>query len=192
MPISGELSNFDPGTISAETALTVFRQIHSNQLMLCDGLEAIADSFPDDVQRETCMFAAEAMEMLLPLHHSLEEDILFPALLKKETNDPALRGTLARLTGEHRTDEGYCAEAVELLKPLAAGEPPQNAEADGYLLRGLFESWRRHIAFEDEYILPRAEALLQNDELRGLAVALKSQLKDKVGAKSRSNQKRLF
>lgn len=168
-----EFDRIDPGETTARTALLLFRRLHDEHLKLCDVLEDIADSFPNHFRSDVCALAASLLESRVPAHHKLEEQALFPLLVNRARTDSALRRSLLRLTDEHRLDEGYFAEAIDLLKELAGGQRSSNAEADGYLLRGLFESWRRHIAFEDEHVLPKAQALLSDQDLVRLRDDLK-------------------
>jgi hemerythrin-like domain-containing protein len=99
---------------------------------------------------------------------SINGKALFPLLAARAGHDTALMSALSRLKGEHQMDEGYCDEVLELLSALS-NSSPENAEAAGYLLRGLFECMRRHIAFEEDYLLPKARAVFKDDDLRALA-----------------------
>ncbi len=149
--------------------LEMISREHSEHLGLCDKLEEIADSLPNNVDRNTCACAALALRYRVGVHHAVEENALFPLLITRVGNDMAFLRTLLRLQDEHRTDEGHCDEAVELLTSLSKGDQPENAEAAGYLLRGLFECMRRHIAFEEDHILPKAREVLKESDLRFLA-----------------------
>ena len=172
MQIPRELEQIDPNEITAENALSLFYKSHDAHLKLCDVLEGIADSLPDEIRPDECAYVVRVLEPAVPLHHSLEETVFFPCLLERSHHDPALVEIVERLSGEHRTDEGYIAEAIELLRPLAGGNMSVNAEAAGYLLRGLFESWRRHITFETELILPRAAQVFTAADRDNLATGL--------------------
>ena len=44
-------------------------------------------------------------------------------------------------------------EGGDTLNRLGSGDGTVNAEAAGYMLRGFFESIRRHIAFEQQFML---------------------------------------
>jgi hypothetical protein len=43
----------------------------------------------------------------------------------------------------------------EAVMAIGHGRSTDNAEVVGFMLRGFFESLRRHIAFEREHVLPR-------------------------------------
>ncbi|NNF81038.1 MAG: hemerythrin domain-containing protein [Rhizobiales bacterium] len=163
----------EPAIVTAFSALKFVKLNHDQHLQLCDLLEEIADSLPDRVDERQCVYAADALRYRVNIHHQLEEEVLFPRLMARATGDRELRGILNRLADEHRTDEGHCEEAIELLTKLSHGMPPPNVEAAGYMLRGLFEGLRRHIAFENDHVLPMAQALLQEDDLEALACEIR-------------------
>ena len=133
------------------TSLDWLNRAHGEQLRLCDALEEIADSLPDKINRQKCIYAAKALGPLVRGVHRYEETVLFPALLAAE-KDSALAETIARLKFEHCEDECFSEELSETLLSLGRGDPV-NAEAAGYMLRGFFEAMRRHIAFERQFIV---------------------------------------
>jgi hypothetical protein len=175
MPSSGPLN--DPSVLTKNAGspgnpLAMISREHSEHLDLCTRLEEIADSLPNNVDRHACTCAALALRYRVGVHHTLEEEVLFPLLTARAGGDVALMGTLLRLKDEHRTDEGYCDEVLELLTALSTGARPANAEAAGYLLRGLFECMRRHIAFEEDHLLPKAREVLEEGDLQTLALKM--------------------
>ncbi len=126
---------------------------HREQLRLCDALEEIADSLPAAVNRQKCIYAAKVLGPLIHGLHRYEEQVLFPHLAARAASDGALGQTLNRLKFEHCEDECFAEELVDILLKLGSGAPDVNAEAAGYMLRGFFETIRRHIAFEREHLL---------------------------------------
>ena len=152
-----------------DNPLEMIARDHREHLDLCDKLEEIADSLPNSIDRHACTCAALALRHRVSVHHAMEEEALFPLLSARVGDDIAFMRTLQRLQDEHRTDEGYCDEVLELLTSLSNGNQPHNAEAAGYLLRGLFECLRRHIAFEEDHLLPKARELLNESDLQVLA-----------------------
>ncbi len=126
---------------------------HREQLSLCDSLEQIADSLPDDVDRTQCISVAKALPPLIKRIHEFEENTLFPWLEGQLPEREGLHETLNRLKFEHVEDECFAEELLDLLHQLANGGKPSNPEAAGYMLRGFFESVRRHIAFEREHLM---------------------------------------
>ena len=63
------------------TSLAWLSRAHAEQLRLCDALEEIADSLPDKINRQKCIYAAKALGPLVRGVHRYEETVLFPALL---------------------------------------------------------------------------------------------------------------
>jgi len=141
---------------------------HEAQLQLCDQLEAIADSLPGNVDPLACRRVAIALRQDVHLHHLDEEEGLFPLMRGHAPEDAALIDMIRRLESEHASDEGFSDELTELLERLSRGEQPHDQEAAGYMLRGFFESFRRHLSFENDVILPRASAMLTQAERDGL------------------------
>ena len=130
----------------------VMKRAHHEKLRLCEALEEIADSLPGQVDRLKCIGIASALVPLLRSIHQYEEEIVYPAY---EAAVGAGAGqTSSRLRAEHLEDECFADEVTEVLMAIGHGEAIENAEAVGFMLRGLFETMRRHIAFESEHILP--------------------------------------
>ncbi len=133
-------------------------QGHSDQLSLCNSLEQIADGLPDDVDRAQCLSVAKALPPLIKRIHDFEENTLFPWLEAQMPERTELRETINRLKFEHVEDECFAEEILDLLHKLGNGGKPANPEAAGYMLRGFFESVRRHIAFERDHLMGLATA----------------------------------
>jgi hemerythrin-like domain-containing protein len=124
---------------------------HAANLQLCGMLESIADQLPGEVDRLQCLALASSMLVLLRECHRFEEEVVFPAFARAVGS----QAVVSRLQAEHVED--YCAaeDLSEILLSLSRGQPIGNPEAFGYMLRALFESMRRHIAFERDHVLPR-------------------------------------
>jgi hemerythrin-like domain-containing protein len=145
----------------------MFSKAREEQLALCTTLEAIADSLPDRVDRGVCVSTAKALAPLIDHAHRMEEDILFPTLRAAGLVTADLAAALERFKIEHAGDEFFAEELVDVLLSYGAGTPTQSAEATGYMLRGFFETLRRHIASEQELLLPVMEGL--NGSTNGLS-----------------------
>jgi len=74
----------------------------------------------------------------------------FPAFARLQGGEDIV----ARLKMEHLEDDCAAADLSEVLLAHGHGRPIENPEALGYMLRALFESMRRHIAFERDHVLP--------------------------------------
>ncbi|WP_244598260.1 hemerythrin domain-containing protein [Pseudohoeflea suaedae] len=132
--------------------VATFFKAKTDQLALCDQLEEIADSLPDRVNRQKCLYAAAALAPMIRKVHQFEEEILFPRLAVLMSGEPTSARTLERLRFEHCEDECFAEELTEALFDLGRGRVDLNVEATGYMLRGFFEAVRRHIAAEQEIV----------------------------------------
>jgi len=139
-------------TEGGESSASWLRRSHGEQLALCSELEEIADSLPSNINRQKCIYAAKALGPLIKGAHHYEETVLFPQLRSSESAPEHLAETLERLKFEHFEDECFAEELTDALLKLGSGDKV-NMEAVGYMLRGFFESIRRHIAFEREHLL---------------------------------------
>jgi hemerythrin-like domain-containing protein len=136
-----------------------WREAHRLLLVLCDDLEAIADSLPRHVIPQDCIFAAKNLDKLIRDVHTYEEQTLFPALQARFLGSPEMTSAIERLRFEHVADECYADDLAEKLLDLANGGQDVNIEALAYMLRGFFEALRRHIAYERDHFSGVLEAL---------------------------------
>ncbi len=156
------------GAPTRRNALDHIERMHRMQLLLCDALERIADGLPQDVDRRLCQQAMDALRNDIPLHHLDEERGLFPLIERRAEPHDNIQRILAKLSLEHRTDAGYSADLIESLETLSEGRKLGNPDMVGYMLRGFFESYRRHIQWEDTVVLPIARARLTDTDLEDL------------------------
>lgn len=135
-----------------QPSISLMMSAQAEQLALCRELEDIADSLPSAVNRQKCIFAAQALGPLIKMAHTYEENVFFPWLETRSLPGEDLDTTLTRLKFEHFEDECYAEELVDTLLRLGRGDQV-NMEATGYMLRGFFEALRRHIAFERDHLM---------------------------------------
>ena len=95
--------------------------------------------------------------------------MLFPAYEAAAGRSSGQRSSIHRLRAEHLEDECFADEVTEVLMAIGHGQAVENPEAVGFMLRGLFETIRRHIAFESEHILAIVESAGFVRELRSSA-----------------------
>ncbi len=159
-PPSAEILSAGPLAAVGQNA-QIMRAHHDRLLALCDRLEAIADSLPDHVDLGQCLHAARALVPAVRTAHLFEESVFFP-MVRAALRDGDRWGTggserlaanIARLTDEHREDESFAEEVSEALLGWGLAGDRLGAETMGYMLRGLFETLRRHVAFEREVLL---------------------------------------
>lgn len=129
------------------------RRAHAGKLALCDRLEAIADSLPNELDRRECLVAARALGPRLAKVHRYEENQVFPLFCSRFGHAAEARETVERLKCEHFEDESYAAELREALRSAARSGRAENPETLGFMLRGFFGALRRHIAFENDHVL---------------------------------------
>lgn len=131
----------------------VMKRAHLEKLRLCEALERIADTLPR-VDCLACLATANAIVPLLRNTHQYEEAVIYPVYEAASAGSDANLASIRRLRAEHVEDECFAGEVTEILLAIGHGETVENAEAIGFMLRGFFESLRRHIAFEREHVLP--------------------------------------
>jgi hemerythrin-like domain-containing protein len=106
------------------------------------------------------------------VHHRDEELGLFPLIEKRALPSDNIHDILARLALEHATDESFASELLESLEGLREGRKIKNPDMVGYMLRSFFESYRRHILWENAIVLPLARARLTPEDLKELNSAM--------------------
>ncbi len=131
-----------------------YEQIRLEQLALCDVLEEIADSLPYNVDEQICIHTAKTIVPLIKRAHKIERENLFPLLQNNEKCAANLTAITEKIKKEHKIDEYNAEELAEILLSYGTGQPSHSAEATGYVIRGFFESLRRHIEFVHEIINP--------------------------------------
>ena len=137
---------------------------HDRKLQLCEAMEAIADALPSAIDRLQCLQIASQLVPLLRESHRYEEEDVFPAFEKAGGRDFFTRAaSVRRLKVEHVEDECAAQDLTEVLLEIGHGGAVENPEAIGFMLRGLFETMRRHIAFEREHVLPIVAELAERD-----------------------------
>lgn len=141
---------------------------HALQRELCDLLEALADGLPNTFDKAMAVIAVSILEGSVPRHMRLEEEALFPMLRQRVADDDPLVSALACLEDEHERDGATLVELTDALKTAAEAGLVINADMLGYMLRGYFESQRRHIAWEDRVVLPVAAQVLTPYDLSAL------------------------
>lgn len=122
-------------------------QAYRELLSLCDRLETLADSIPRRIDLTSCRVILTELPQKLRRVHALEEMILFPAV-EIQRSDDGRYALIARLRAEHDQDDRAAVELVRVLKAVLDNRPSLSWDAIGYMLRGFFETVRRHIATE--------------------------------------------
>lgn len=158
----------DAGHCATPHPLEIIEEEHALQLELCDLLESMADNLPAKIDPAFAVIAISILKGSVKSHTKFEEDALFPLLRERLSPNDTVVQALACLSQEHERDEDIADELVEALKDALQTRAPQNPETLGYILRGYFESQRRHIAWEDSVVLPAARQALTVEDLARL------------------------
>lgn len=153
--------------------LEIIEYAHQAQAELCDALERIADGLPDDVDRRLCSRVSASLRFEIPLHHRDEDEALFPQLRRRAWPSDSMDAILDRLSREHDTDADLGGELAEWLDHLAEGKRLANPDMVGYMLRGFFESYRRHLHWENTLVLPVARRRLSEEDFTFIARVMK-------------------
>jgi hypothetical protein len=144
------LSSEELGKLDPFEAMTL---IHDKKVALCEELETIADRLPSNIDELTCLSVAAKLLPILRLAHEYEESVIFPAY-EKAVADIGRSMSIDRLRGEHISDECFAADLTGILLKIGHGGYVDQAETFGFMLRGFFDSLRRHVAFENEHVAP--------------------------------------
>ncbi len=141
---------------SAGSLLHVIEQEHSAEICLCDLLERLADALPEPLDTEIAPTGVATLRSCVRRHIVLEENYLYPMLLKRAKKGEFNEDLFALISREHASDESHAYEAAdEMEEALSRGRVTQ-PERLGYMLRCFFEARRRHIAWENAVIIPLA------------------------------------
>ena len=162
---------FNAGRMVADP-IAIIERAHAEHAAICDVLEEIADSLPEAVNSDQCAGVLVFLRQELPQHHKDEEDGLFALLRKKSRKDKTLMGHLEQLSWEHSADESTADEIAESLEKLANGEKAENPNMLGYMLRSFFEGYRRHLHWENTFLLPLARERLSSEDLEIIGSAM--------------------
>lgn len=141
-------------TQGANTQAHMIMRCHDMQLLLCDELEALADSISTGADCQRCLHLARAVYQLVASSQEFEEALLFEPLSSFAGRLPDMPSTLQRLRFEHHSDLCFAEELNDVLLSFGRGEDRMTADAVGYMLRAFFEGVRRHVAFEKEILVP--------------------------------------
>jgi hemerythrin-like domain-containing protein len=121
---------------------------------LCRDLEAIADELPSSINVQTSLVIAANIVPIVKSAHKFEEDHVYPVLLDAVRHGTTMKEEIYRLKSEHLADEDLGEEVCLALREFVADQNPAKAETLSWMLRGFFESMRRHLAYEHAVILP--------------------------------------
>lgn len=164
--------------------IAVFEVDHLLKVELCHVLEALADGLPHEANKSQAEIAVTVLRNVLPDHIALEEQHLFPLLMRRNEGDPRCNQLLEQLKHEHDSDEAFGYEIAEELEWLIGDGTARNAEMLGYMLRGFFVAIRRHVKWENATVLPLARQTLSEPDLNELRQAIIERSRRPAGIQS--------
>lgn len=135
---------------------------HKTLLALCAHLEDFADALPDAIDRQECLIMSRALGPMIHRIQEFEEQQVFPLLLAWKAIKPEMTETIDRLKIEHQLDSCYAEDIQDMLRGLGEGRPTLSPDAAGFMLRGFFEAMRRHVAFEQQFVVPLLTLAMQH------------------------------
>ena len=145
---------------------------HFRQKVVCKFLDDIAfdPAGPEAIRLATLVLAY--LDEELPQHIADEEENLFPLLEQRCLAADNAGRMLSVLSEEHRQDSTLCEEVMVGLRALAEGREPSRGAAFVRAAAAFAEIQRRHLAWEDDVLLPLARARLTAADRRQMGRAM--------------------
>ena len=141
---------------------------HDRQRVQFAALERLANDLDAPDARAIAAAILEFLETKLPLHVQDEERDLFPLLRRRAEPDDGFDVLLGLLQDEHAVNEEYYRDVLGPLRTMAGGGKPARPEAFAAQARAFSIFERRHLAWENDAILPLARKRLTPEDLRTL------------------------
>ena len=150
--------------------LSVIEREHHAEMCLCNMLERLADALPEPLDAEIASASIATLRNCVRRHIILEEDYLYPVLVKRAKPGEFTQDLLAHISLEHASDEGSAHEAADQMEEVLTCGRVAKPEMLGYMLRGFFEGRRRHIAWENAVVVPLARRRLKKPDFAPFSI----------------------
>jgi hemerythrin-like domain-containing protein len=157
----------DPRLLAAP--LDFLEAEHYRQRVVLDHLDALVDG-SEAAAPEIVGGVLRYLREDLPLHVADEERDLFPVLRRRAGPGDDVEFILALLAAEHTRDHALASAVIAALEHTAragARDAKLKAAAPAFA-----EMQRRHLAWENALVIPRARQLLQPPDLAALGRAM--------------------
>jgi len=170
------IPGFPTPPASAEAPLEMLSACHARIERQCATLRRLVPHLAahgaDEEARTAAANVIRYFDSSAQHHHDDEEEDLFPALLESMAGSDAvcLRDLTEALTAEHRALDADWRRVRASLAQIAAGTSAQLGSADVEALVGRYE---RHIAREEQELLPMAARLLADEDLARIGKAMR-------------------
>lgn len=167
--IAGEM--YDSEMMADCHVLGWLDNVHERQLGLCVLLEEIADALPAPVGESRASSAIPLLRTIIPRHIAIQERLLFPLLRRRARVDDDVETLIRQVSADNAADELLAHDTADQIEAAIKTKRPDNPDMLAYMLRGLFEGRRRHIAWEASVLIPLARKRLHPGDLKPLAEA---------------------
>lgn len=163
--------------VDFDSPLEMLTECHGRVQAQCRTLARLAAHL---VRHGSDRAAAEAASAVMryfdraaPDHHADEEADLFPALLDAMAGSDAvcIRDLIAALESQHREFERRWLALREPLQDIACGKP---AQLDPAAVNEFQALYARHIALEDQELIPMAKRLLAEAALAAIGRSMRA------------------
>lgn len=165
----------DIGFALADWAAEVFRAPldfivaeHGRQAAVCDVMERLVHNPRHGVEQATIEAVRSYLVRDFPLHIADEEEDLFPLLQRRCPPEDTIGEIIDLLRREHETDIGLQPAVIEDLALLIGGRALNDPARAFMNLATFAETQRRHLAWENAVVVPRARSYLTADDQREL------------------------
>ena len=85
-----------PNADANDKVISELLEHHKRQLDLCDRLEKLADSLPDNINRQECLSISWQIYPIVREAHRFEEEILFPIVSTNIEEETTISQSLER------------------------------------------------------------------------------------------------
>ena len=164
-------SQDEGASAGSKRPFAAIEQERTEQRLLCDNLELIADQLPENLDPTLCEHTYQALRVDLPFYHRNEE-ALYGLIGRQPDAGADVIAMINQIRQEHAIHTCYADEFREVLTLLRNGAEARRPDMFGYMLRCCFDSMRRHLDWEDLTVLPIARGRLSRNELDELSKRL--------------------
>jgi hemerythrin-like domain-containing protein len=145
---------------------------HERQLAICDLLDHLAHNPRHAAASGELTQVRDYLVHELPLHTEDEEQDLFPVLAERCPKTDNVQEIFGLLRREHDTDKVLIDELVANLDALIGGQALADPSAFMANALAVSEAERRHLAWENAVVLPRALRHLTAEDCAALTRAM--------------------
>lgn len=139
---------------------------HFRQRQVCNALDEIAAG--PEGSADAARLILGFLKRDLKHHIADEEEDLFPRLRARCRSDDRLQDAIDLLMSEHAKEQDMALEILAGLERVAGGLRLEDAAAFAEVALRFTENERRHLFWENAYILPLARRRLTSDDLRAM------------------------